>query len=163
MTTKSQTNKHPTVKYQTTWICVLDGAQLRFYTLYHGESGQVFEAIGEPLVMRRLDGRSRMPEHRSDPAAIVRMAADKLNTAYGERAFQQLVLVAPPRILAALRGQLSERTAAAVIHEIPKNLGHLPIDRLWHTLSGLLLTAARPVLAAVGRGPRHGVMRMRAA
>lgn len=145
MTTKSQT-----VKHHTTWICVLDGAQVRFFTLHRGESGQVFEAIGAPLVMRRQDGRGRAPGAMADPETVVRMAADRLDRAYGQNAYRHLVLVAPPRLLAKLRAQLADRTAAAIVHEVPKNLSHLAIDRLWHTLSALLLMAARPVLASEG-------------
>lgn len=147
-------------KQTTTWIVVLDGKLARFFVLRRSKDGQVFEEAASVLAAKRA-GRGEKPgraagkargalEPRSDVRKLekydlAREVADALDDAVVKGRFSQLVLVAPPRSLGALRALLTERVLALLAHEIPKSLTKFAPDALWMKLSSLLVRAATPV------------------
>lgn len=154
-------------KSKPTWIAVLDGNEARFFALRRSDDGQIFEEATGPLSARRVSrsdkpgrgisagsgGQPKITPQKLDTLQFTRDVAAALDAAFTEKRFDQLVLVAPARILADLREQLSSRVAAAVAHQVPKNLIKLSTEALWEKLSAVLLKAARPVTGAAAREP----------
>lgn len=56
--------------------------------------------------------------------------ADILNKAAADGAFEEVVIVAPPKVLSELRDHLSAKTARLVIAEIPKTLTDHPVEKI---------------------------------
>jgi protein required for attachment to host cells len=88
-------------------------------------------------------GQRHAMEPRSDPhsqekLAFARKVAGLLNEAAACGEFQRLVLVAPPRMLGALRSQLDEPTRALVTWELARDLVRAPISDLGRQLGGAL-------------------------
>lgn len=78
--------------------------------------------------------RHAMEQH-TDPQrhrqhVLAQEIAEQLGAAARRNAFDQLVIVAAPRMLGELRGCLSETTRARVVEEVPKTLTHLPLQEL---------------------------------
>jgi len=115
-------------KSKPTWIAVMDGARVRFFALRRGEEGRIFEETAPPLLTK--------------PRRWAREAAGALDGALADRRYDRLVLVAPPRLLAELREQLSERVRETLVHQVPKNFVKLGAEALWQKLSVILLEAA---------------------
>lgn len=146
-----------------TWIAVMDGAQAQFFVLRKSEDGQIFEeAIEARIAAPRFDrggkpGRAnangkargvvepRQNIKKLEKREFVHEVADLLDAAAEDKAYGQLVLVAPPRVMGELRDVLSEKVLKCLSHEFPKTLTNLPPDVLWSKLSKMLLTAAKPL------------------
>lgn len=156
-------------KSKPTLIAVMDGSVARFFILRRGEEGQVFEETAGPLHARH-NGRSDKPGRRAgvtgshavaprrDPKMLDTLhfthdVAGALDSAVAERKFDQLVLVAPPRLLAEMRAHLTARVRETLAHQVPKNLAGLGVDALWEKLSVVLLKVARPVSNGTARVP----------
>ncbi len=153
-------------KNKPTWIAVMDGTQARFFSLHRGEDGQIFEEVANP-VAKRAAGRSGKPgrgktssagrrgmnvdAQKTDTTRYSREVAGALDGALADKRYDQLVLVAPPRILAELREYLSTRVRETLAHQVPKNFMKLTTDTLWEKLSLILLKAARPVNGSASR------------
>lgn len=78
--------------------------------------------------------------HRMAGGTLAAAVAGQLDRARVDQAFGQLVLVAPPQVLGALRAALGEPLRAEVLAELPKTLTGHTIE---HITEALL-----PVLAA---------------
>lgn len=154
-------------KSKPTWIAVLDGNEARFFALRRSDDGQIFEEAAGPLSARRVSrsdkpgrgvsagsgGQPKITPQKLDTLQFTRDVAAALDAAFAEKRFDQLVLVAPARLLADLREHLSSRVSASVAHQVPKNLIKLSTDALWEKLSAILLKAARPVVGSTAREP----------
>ncbi len=73
---------------------------------------------------------------RHDPqdlekAKFARAIAEQLNAGSAEDVFDELVIVAPPHTLAAVRGALNTTTAAKVVGSLAKDLVKVPDNELW--------------------------------
>jgi protein required for attachment to host cells len=62
-------------------------------------------------------------EHATD--LFAKRVADYLEKARTEHRYDELVLVAPPKFLGALRGELGKEVAKLVVEELPKDLSWL--------------------------------------
>jgi ribosome-associated translation inhibitor RaiA len=143
-----------TGKARPTYIVVMDGSVARFFVLRRGEEGQVFEEAANALPARRKAVRDRI--ERTQPVGNLQFARDvagALDGAFADKKFDNLVLVAPPRLLAELREQMTARVRGTLAHQVPKNLAGLGVDALWQKLSVVLLKAARPVSGSADRVP----------
>ena len=75
--------------------------------------------------------------HELEKERFAVAVADKINRAARCQSFEQIVVVAPPKILGDLRQEFTKETKAKIAAEIPKDLTRHPI---WEIES--LLTAA---------------------
>jgi protein required for attachment to host cells len=85
------------------------------------------------------DGTSRSSFEETDwhQLAEDRFAAQigqALNQLAQNDGFQQLILVAPPKILGTLRAELHKNTTARILAEIPKDLTSQPVKQIAHSL-----------------------------
>lgn len=131
------------MKPTRTWILIADGARAR--VLLNAGPGKglapvpkaVFEAphppdrdINADRPGRTFDsagqGRHAMePQtspHRANKAAFAKTLADFLTAEKARRAFDRLIIVAPPAALGDLRAKLSKDVQAIVQAELPKDL-----------------------------------------
>ena len=132
------------MKKTVTYILVADGARARLYVnngvgkgmqpvsgathkadLHHHDRdiltdkpGRAFNSVGE--------GRSAMePQtewHRFEKHKFAREMARVLDAAAANKAFDRLILIAPPATLGDLRTELSDATRKMVTAELPKDL-----------------------------------------
>ena len=128
--------RHPT---KTCWIVVADEEKALLLENRGTATSPVLhlvQRIDSAEVLAAHDRSARSRDHSQDtnrPQDYHRMAggtlahavADQLERARVDQAFGQVVLVAPPQVLGALRAALGEPLRAAVLAELPKTLtGH---------------------------------------
>lgn len=126
-----------------TWVVVADSSRARIFqaegvlgplrevaTLTHPEARLHTQELTSDLPGRAFDsvgaGRHAM-ERIVDPKEhealmFAHQVATRLETAYNDGQFAQLVLVAAPRFLGQVRQTLSNQVAAAITYELDKNL-----------------------------------------
>lgn len=80
----------------------------------------------------------RSDPHRREKTVFAGRVAALLNKAADRNEFQRLVLVAPPRMLGALRSELDVRTRALISCELARDLVHTPVGELSEHLEGAL-------------------------
>ena len=95
--------------------------------------GRTFDSSGQRHAME-----PRSDPHEQEKLAFAGRVAALLNKAADRNEFQRLVLVAPPRMLGALRSRLDVRTSALVSYELARDLVHSPISELGQHLEGAL-------------------------
>jgi protein required for attachment to host cells len=93
-------------------------------------------------------GQRHAMEPRTDPhdrakLAFARRVATLLDEAADRNEFQRLVLVAPPRMLGALRSRLDLSTRALISCEIAHDLVRTPLAELSHHLREALAGSGR--------------------
>jgi protein required for attachment to host cells len=84
-------------------------------------------------------GRSAVGEtdwHEREKEHFAASIADQINKAAQSAAFNQLVVVAPPKILGDLRREFTKKTDAKIVAEIPKDLTHHTIAEIEGLLTG---------------------------
>lgn len=130
-----------------TWVLIADGARARILES-EGRLDQLqkvpgceFEVedppdreIGSDSPGRTFDsvggGRHRIEPktspHRHIKAEFARHLAQFLEKKQGQRAFDRLLIAAPPKMLGDLREKLSKQVVACVEAEIPKDLTGIP-------------------------------------
>ena len=147
------------MKPTKTWILVADGARARIIeNLGPGKGLQPalnndFAASHAPTRKfvtgkpgrNRTDGggahhgiEPRVDWHRFEKHRFARGMADLINRAAPRRAFDRLILVAPPETLGALRGKLSSAARSRLAGEITKDLTHIPLHELHRHLGDTL-------------------------
>ena len=145
---------------RTTWVVVADGARA-FIVANHGPGSGLTMVPGSP---REHDssktaelgsdrpGRSfnsdhsgtrhamapRIDWHQYEEQKFAQGIAKLLDDARARKAFDHLVLVAPPKTLGELRANLGKQTQALVSGEIAKDLTRHTIDDLPSHLNGLV-------------------------
>ena len=85
--------------------------------------------------MSRSAVEPRRDLHEAAKEDFVRTVAAELAALHGQGQFDELVIVAPPRVLGEFRDCLSKPTAKAVVRELNKDLTKVPD----HELPGHLL------------------------
>lgn len=135
------------------WILVADGETARFY-LAEGRTARLepalpfeFRAPNPPAREQGTDRPGRVYEsfgeahhgveprtdlHREVKRKFAAEIADLLKTKARENVFDELVLIAPPKMMGDLRAALDERTRACVKTELAKDLTRLSPTEL-HT------------------------------
>lgn len=88
--------------------------------------GRVFDSAGQ--------GRHAMEEavdpKRREAEAFAKLLADRLESSRRAGEFERLVLVAAPRFLGMLRGNLSDPTRDCIAREVSKNLVREDIETI---------------------------------
>lgn len=142
-----------------TWILIADGAQARIacndgpgrgLALAHEETFHGRNVAGREIMSDRpgrtvdkaRQGRHAMEPH-SDPREVekrrfLREMVALLDDAAKRNSFDRLILVAPPRALGMLRGELSESLRARLEGELDKDLTQVPVHDLAQHLGGVL-------------------------
>jgi protein required for attachment to host cells len=139
------------MKPTTTWILIADGARARvFANLGPGKGieavdGAAFDAdhrsdhelasdkLGrthESVGVTRHAIEPHHDPHRELKRAFSERLAAMLDAKLGAKAYDRVVLVAPPTMLGDLRAALSDHVRAAVYAELDKDLTKTPIHEL---------------------------------
>lgn len=104
------------------------------YQVGRNATGMVFESSGGARHMSEphQDARREVKEH------FASTIAQHVNRARKEQAFDQLVVVAPPKMLGALREHFDQETSGAIRCELSRELTHLSThDLLPHIRNAL--------------------------
>ena len=130
------------MKKAVTWVLVADGARARILSAGGWGSGlsPVSQAVdGDRRASReqgtdrpgRVHDRSGPGRHAMEPRVdwhefekqqFAKRMAVHLNRAAQQKAFDRLVLVAPPKALGDLRAALDKRTSELILAELDKDL-----------------------------------------
>jgi protein required for attachment to host cells len=109
---------------QKTWILIGDGSHARLF--------EAADAAHPWQMVRKLDREhsrektDRVESHEDrGEHDFARLIAGELETARQQGTFTRLVLVAPPRFLGQLRGELSPSLEACVVKSIDKDYTHM--------------------------------------
>jgi len=147
------------MKPTTTWILIADGARARIFA-NHGPgkgieavAGGEFDADHRPdrEIMSDKPGRSfesvgttrhaiepHHDPHRELKRAFSERLAAMLDEQLATKAFDRVILVAPPEMLGDLRSALSPHVQAAVYAELDKDLTKTPVQELPSHLAAVL-------------------------
>jgi len=143
------------MKPRKTWILVADGARARILENEGPGTGLApalnfnFAASHAPTRDYGADkpGRGQSPGggHHAKPPKVdwhcfekhlfVKDVAKALEGALSDSAFDELVLVAPPKILGELRQALAEPVRSCVSGEVGKDLTHLTVHEMGEHLA----------------------------
>lgn len=126
-------------------VLVLDGAKLLFFR-NEGDADQLVLKVVDAAEQAdpadrdiKTDTAGRKPGghtigeadfHRQAEDRFAADAAETINRAALAGGFDQLIVVAAPRTLGALRPHLHKEAAARIVAEIPKDLTGHPVDRI---------------------------------
>ena len=139
------------VKHHLPCFVVADGGQARFLKPAADEALHVWAAMDSATLHQKShdlgsDGPGRAFESaspmrhavapRSDPhdraeTAFAHLVAQRILAEAAEGTFDELVLIAPPHVLADIQSQFDSRTQALVIGTVGKDLVNVPVDELW--------------------------------
>ncbi|HWK33729.1 MAG TPA: host attachment protein [Hyphomicrobium sp.] len=145
------------MKPTVTWILIADGAHARLFAnrgpgkgieqlevingdhrpdseLVRDSLGRSFESVGD---MRHAITPKTDP-HRELKRDFARHLGKVLEQGLAERAYDRLVLVAPPAALGDLRAALSEPVKHAIYAELDKDLVKTPTDNLAEHLGAVM-------------------------
>lgn len=139
------------MKPTTTWILIADGARARIFAnrgpgkgiepvagealqgdhrpsrdLLRHKPGRTFESAG---TMRHAIAPHHDP-HRELKRTFAHELAESLEAHLADKAYDRLVVVAPPKALGDLRSALSEHVRAVVYAELGKDLTKTPMAEL---------------------------------
>ena len=139
------------MKPVTTWILVADGARAQIFV--NRGPGKGLEASDRPELTAAHPPSSEIGSdrpgrthdrygparhamtphvdwHQFEKTKFAKEVAGLLNRAGEEKAFDRLVLVAPPKALGDLRAALGKRVSGLVTGELSKDLTHVAIRDL---------------------------------
>jgi protein required for attachment to host cells len=108
--------------------------------LQHADAPNREQGTDRPGRYQGSDGVSKSAFEEVDwhQLAEDRFAAEiggALNRLAHENSFRHLILVAPPKVLGAVRTHLKKETAARIVAEVPKDLTSHPVPEIARTLS----------------------------
>ncbi|MSP41820.1 MAG: host attachment protein [Alphaproteobacteria bacterium] len=147
------------IKHKKTWVVVADGARARIF-LIEGPGTGLVPAMDHDLIGNRLPshemgsdrsgvsfssagpGRRAVAPH-TDPHVhaeheFIRQVATEVRQGLNTHAFEQLVIVAPPKALGELRTELDPQAAKLIKAELNKDLTHLTPHQLAEHLEDIL-------------------------
>jgi len=147
------------MKPTTTWVLIADGARARIFA-NHGPgkgleavAGAEFEADHRPdrEILSDKPGRTfesvgttrhaiepHHDPHRELKRSFAEELAAMLDQRLGDKAYDRVILVAPPATLGDLRAALSDRVGAVVYAELDKDLTKTPAADLPGHLAAVL-------------------------
>lgn len=143
---------------KTTWVVVADGSRAHFYTTMGGAlTAALDHDFAAPTRSSAQDVGSDRPGRAFDSAGqgrhamepptdwkanekkqLARTIADELWRAADRKAFDRLVMVAPPEMLGDMRDALDKSVSQKVVAEIAKDLTHLTVHQLPQHLGEVL-------------------------
>lgn len=147
------------MKPTTTWILIADGARARIFAnqgpgkgieavagaefggdhrpdreIMSDKPGRTYESVG--------DTRHAIQPHHDPHRELKRAFSEELAAVLDEKlaakAYDRVVLVAPPEMLGDLRASLSEHVRAVVYAELDKDLTNTPVAELPQHLGAVL-------------------------
>ena len=149
------------MKPTTTWILIADGAHARLFA-NHGPGkgieacwkpstatigpttswcatglGRTFESSGSAGEMRHAI-EPRVDPHRELKRDFAKELAEMLDKRLSEKAYDRLVIVAPPKALGDLRAALSAHVKPLVYAELDKDLVKTPTAELPNHLGAVM-------------------------
>ncbi len=147
------------IDHKKTWIVIADGARARIF-LNEGPGTGLVTALDRDLTGNNLSsheigsdrpgvtfssagpGRHALAPH-TDPHEhekheFIKLVVKEIETGFNARAFEQLILVAPPRALGDLRAGLSPPISRLVKSELHKDLTHLTPHQLGEHLTDVI-------------------------
>jgi protein required for attachment to host cells len=92
--------------------------------------GRAYSSVGE---IRSAVGETDW--HELEKERFAASIADRINKVALSGAFNQLVIVAPPKILGDLRRKFTKETETKIIAEVPKDLTHHTIPEIERLLT----------------------------
>jgi protein required for attachment to host cells len=127
----------------STWVLVADGAKARLFAMEKDRSLTEIEDFLNPDGRRerapiqdrppRTHDRFRTAQHAFEPRTTAEEKADEIfareleatleRGRVGNR-YRDLILIAPPHFLGALKAALGEHVRTSVVAELPKDLTH---------------------------------------
>lgn len=147
------------MKPTTTWILIADGAHARIFAnrgpgkgieaveggvingdhrpdhdLVRDSAGRTFESVGDT----RHAITPKTDPHRELKRDFAKQLADILDHKFSEKAFDRLVIVAPPTALGDLRSALSEHLKPHIYAELDKDLVKTPTVELPQHLGAVI-------------------------
>ena len=147
------------MKPTTTWVLIADGAHARIFSnkgpgkgieaieggvingdhrpdheLVRDSATRVFESVGDT----RHAITPRTDPHRELKREFAKKLADLLDQRYAEKAFDRLVIVAPPTALGDLRAALSDHLKPHIYAELDKDLVKTPTAELPQHLGAVM-------------------------
>ncbi len=147
------------IKHKRTWVVVADGAHARIF-LNEGPGTGLVPALDHDLIGDRRSsqeigsdrpgvsfssagpGRHAMAPptdpHEHAEHVFIKQVAKAIAEGLNAHAFEQLILVAPPRALGNLRADLDPQAAKLVKSELHKDLTHLTPHQLGEHLQDVL-------------------------
>ncbi len=147
------------IKHKKTWVVVADRAHARIF-LNEGPGTGLVSALDHDLIGNNLPsheigsdrpgisfssagpGRNAMAP-RTDPHVyagqeFIKQVAKAIKAGLNEHAFEELILVAPPKALGDLRADLDPQAAKLIKSELHKDLTHLTPHQLGEHLQEVL-------------------------
>ncbi len=147
------------IKHKKTWVVVADGAHARIF-LNEGPGTGLVPALDHDLIGNRQlshemgsdrpgvsfssagPGRNALAPH-TDPHEhakheFIKQVAKAIKEGLNTHAFEQLILVAPPKALGDLRADLDPQAAKLIKSELHKDLTHLTPHQLGEHLQDVL-------------------------
>lgn len=147
------------IKHKKTWVVVADGAHARIF-LNEGPGTGLVPALDHNLVGNRLQshemgsdrpgvsfssagpGRRAMSPptdpHEHAEHTFIKRVAKAIKEGLDAHAFEQLVLVAPPKALGDLRDSIDPQAAKLIKADLNKDLTHLTPHQLGEHLHDLI-------------------------
>ncbi|MCK9993033.1 MAG: hypothetical protein Dbin4_01553 [Alphaproteobacteria bacterium] len=147
------------IKHKKTWVVIADGAHARIF-LNEGPGTGLVPALDHDLIGNKLPsheigsdrpgvsfssagpGRRAMTPptdpHEHAEHEFIRQVAKAITEGLNAHAFEQLVVVAPPKALGQLRTQIDPQAAKLIKAELHKDLTHLTPHQLGGHLQDVL-------------------------
>ncbi len=147
------------IKHKKTWVVVADGAHARIF-LNEGPGTGLVPTLDHDLIGNRLQGheigsdrpgvsfstagpgrRAMAPPtdpHEHAKHEFIKQVAKAIKEGLNAQAFEQLILVAPPKALGDLRADIDPQAAKLVKAELHKDLTHLTPYQLGEHLQDVL-------------------------
>lgn len=112
----------------------LQGEPADIYQTGRNLTGTVFESVGSARHMAEphIDARKEVKQH------FAQEIADLLNSPEMEKAFDRLVLAAPPNMISDIEKHLNEKVRGKVTKKIPKELANLSTQELTKHLADVV-------------------------
>lgn len=140
------------MKIKQTWILVADGSRARIFKR-SGKNGALEPAFNHDFAQPSMPNREiisdkpgrgqggrglsgshgmtpRVDAHEQEKHSFAKEVARFVNREAERHAFDELVVVAPPKTLGDLRADFSEQSRALIRAELAKDLTHLSIHDL---------------------------------
>ncbi len=146
------------MKGKNIWIVIADGARARFFKA-NGALKNVSPALNEELIADRRASREinadrpgrtkdRMAQgrhayepptdpHENEQAELAREVARLLDAERKKRSFDELFLIAPPKMLGRLREAMNAETRRLVVREVDKDFSKLALHEIPARLAAL--------------------------
>lgn len=121
-----------------TWVVVADSSQASIYLREQRNSPlrtvtTIQDFPSRPEEQPPADGKDAQPAANGN-LPLARQVCGTLERGRSRGAFEELILIAPPRVLGMMRDSLTKPTLGRVRREIPKNLVRCQPERIRHYL-----------------------------